>query len=88
MTDFFNIEFVSGWDKHFSKLDKSEKYKIWKKINQLSHLESTRHLKHGIPYFTIEIGQYRVCFREESNTRFVLFAGNHKQYEKWIKKQS
>ncbi len=81
------IKYVDGWDRFFLKLDNSEKGKILKKIEQLSTLKTARHLKHGVPNFVIESGQFRVCFREESKTRFVLFAGNHKQYEKWLKNQ-
>jgi len=83
----FKIKYIGGWDRFFSKLDNSEKEKILKKTGQLSNLKSARHLKHGVPNFVVESGQYRICFREESKTRFVLFAGNHKQYEKWLKSQ-
>ncbi|MCX6802488.1 MAG: hypothetical protein NT067_05265 [Candidatus Diapherotrites archaeon] len=83
----FELEFEEAWDKHFAKLDKTEQERIWKKIQQLKALEKARHLKHGLPFFVLETGQYRVCFSEENKTRTILFAGNHKQYEKWLKQQ-
>ena len=84
----FELDYADDWDFYFRKPDKSEREKTWKKIQQLKHLPSTRHLKHGLPYFVVETGQYRICFEEIGNIRRIMFAGNHKQYEKWIKKQN
>jgi len=56
-----------------------------KKIQQLKTLAKARHLKKGLPYFVVETGQYRICFKEEGNLRTIHFAGNHKQYQKWYK---
>lgn len=83
----YQIKFVEGWDKYFSKLDNSEKERIWKKIMQLKTLQKIRHLKHGLPFFVLESGQYRVAFEEKQKIREIMFAGNHKQYEKWYKDQ-
>lgn len=83
----FEINFAEGWDKYFSKLDNSQKGIIWKKIQQLKTLPEARHLKHGLPFFVIESGQYRICFEEKGKTRIVAFAGTHKQYEDWYKRQ-
>jgi len=44
-------------------------------------------MMHGLPNFVIETGQYRICFRKKENIIFIIFAGNHKQYEKWFKTQ-
>ena len=55
------------------------------KIEQLKTLLKARHLKQGIPIFVVESGQYRICFREKGKAREILFAGNHKQYQKWYK---
>ncbi|MFH0986802.1 MAG: hypothetical protein V1911_02000, partial [Candidatus Micrarchaeota archaeon] len=79
----FKIKFADGWDKYYLKLDKTEKMKIWKKIEQLKTQHKTRHLRHGLPFFIFETGQYRICFEEEKDARIVAFAGSHKQYEKW-----
>lgn len=83
----FELDFADGWDIHFSKLDNSERERIWKKIQQLKFLAKVRHLKKGLPFFVVETGQYRVCFEQKQKTRMVVFAGNHKQYEEWYKKQ-
>lgn len=83
----FELSFAEEWDEYFKKLDKPEKQKIWAKIQQLKTLQSARHLRHGLPFFVVESGQYRICFEEKNNSRIIMFAGTHKQYEKWLKKQ-
>ncbi|MGI6589945.1 MAG: hypothetical protein ACOX1V_04785 [Candidatus Iainarchaeum sp.] len=82
----FKLECADGWDIHFSKLDKSVQERIWKRILKLKVLSTSRHLKHGVPFFVLETGQYRICYEESSsNLRTIMFAGTHKQYEKWYK---
>jgi len=79
----YEITYSEGWDDYFKKMNQDLQTKIWKKIQQLKELEGIRHLKKGLPYFVVEIGQNRICFKEENNVRRIDFAGNHKQYEKW-----
>jgi len=81
----FELVFAQGWDCYFYKMDKSVQKPIMKKIQQLKFLGKTRHLEHGLPFFVVEAGQYRICFEEWSNKRVIVFAGSHKQYEKWYK---
>ena len=84
----FELRYADGWDRHFSKFDNSVKQRIWKKIRQIKTLTNPRHLKHGEPFFVEEAGQYRICFEETGPAaRRIIFAGNHKQYEKWLKSQ-
>lgn len=83
----FELSFDQDWDRYFSKFDSSVKKKLWKKIQQIKLLKNPRHLKHGEPFFVEEAGQYRICFEQTSpKKRMIIFAGNHKQYEKWYKK--
>lgn len=86
MIFLFELGFADDWDIHYSKMDSTEKQRIWKKIQQLKTLAKARHLKKGAPIFVVESGQYRICFREKGKTREILFAGNHKKYQKWYKK--
>lgn len=81
----FEIVLGEGWDEYFLKLDNSQQERIWKRIQKLKDLPSTRHLKHGLPFFVLETGQYRICYEEYSNIRKIRFAGTHKQYENWYK---
>lgn len=83
----FKIDYIDGWDKFFSKFDNSIKIRLNKKIGQIAYLERTRHLQHGLPWAVVDSGQYRICYREVRDTRFIIFAGNHKQYERWLEEQ-
>ena len=83
----YQLAFDEGWDEHYNKLDKNHKEKIWKKIEQLECLQKARHMKHGLPFFVVEAGQYRICYEQEETKRIIRFAGSHKQYEKWYKDQ-
>jgi hypothetical protein len=57
--------------------------RIAKKLEALKADREFRHMRFGLPYFVLEINQYRVCFYERECTRTLLFVGNHKEYEKW-----
>ncbi len=87
MTPLFQLAYADGWDKHFAKFDKPAQDRIRKKITRLKTLENARHLKHGLPVFVVETGQYRICFGQEGSVRTVLFAGAHKHYEEWLRQQ-
>jgi mRNA-degrading endonuclease RelE of RelBE toxin-antitoxin system len=67
------------------KLESHIKTRIIKKLKLLKEEREFRHLRFGLPYFVLEIGQYRICFTEddEKKTRTLIFVGNHKEYEKW-----
>ncbi|MFH0714543.1 MAG: hypothetical protein V1847_02590 [Candidatus Diapherotrites archaeon] len=81
----YALEYADDWDQYFVKLDKAEQERIWKKIQQLKTISRARHLRHGTPLFVVEAGQYRICFGQFGKVRKIAFAGNHKQYEKWLK---
>ncbi len=87
MIALFRLDYADGWDRFFAKMDKSQQARIWKKIQSLKTRPSARHLKKGVPFFVLETGQYRICFEEKGKARIVMFAGTHKQYEKWLSKQ-
>ncbi len=81
----FEVVLLEGWNASFDKLDATQQRQIWKKIEQLKSLENARHLKHGLPYFVVETGQYRIAFEQNANKRGVHFTGTHKQYEQWLR---
>ena len=81
----FVIDFFPGWDGHFNKMDASTRSKIGKKIEQLPEILHARHLKHGFPFFVVEVGQCRIVFKQENNIRTIYFVGNHKQYERFYR---
>ncbi len=83
----FQLAYADGWDKYFNKFDKLAQERIRKKILQAGFLIGVRHLKHGLAYFILETGQYRVAYEEQGNIRIIHFAGAHKQYEEWLRQQ-
>ena len=83
----YAIKFHKGWDIYFSKLEVVMKKRVMKKILQLQYDISARHLKQGLPFYVVELGQYRLCFTtdKKTGTKTLFFVGNHKEYEKWLK---
>ncbi len=85
----YSLEYRDGWDRHYSKMDKSVQLIIWKKIQQQKNETGMRHMRHGVDFYVVEAGQYRIALKvhEEKQMKEICFAGNHKQYEKWYKEQ-
>ena len=66
-------------------MDNQVRLQIAKKLLELREDNKLfRHL-HGLPYFVLEAGQYRVTFVEDNSNmvRTIVFIGDHKEYEKW-----
>jgi mRNA-degrading endonuclease RelE of RelBE toxin-antitoxin system len=80
----WEITFDEDWEKYWEQLPREQHQRITKKLLELKEEKKFRHLKLGKPHFVIEIGQYRVCFTEDGNTRRLMFVGDHKEYEKWL----
>lgn len=83
----YQISFKIGWDEHYRNLSPDIRSRVVKKIQQLENLESIRHLQLGLPFFVVQVGQFRICFEQKENIRTIVFVGNHKQYEKWYSEQ-
>jgi mRNA-degrading endonuclease RelE of RelBE toxin-antitoxin system len=81
----FEVVLDTEAEEQFNLLDKTQKERFGKKISKLQELIKTRHLKHGLPFFVVEVGQYRICFEQQQNLRKIRFVGTHKQYEDWYK---
>jgi hypothetical protein len=85
----YTVLLESEAQEKFISLDKSIQIKIAKKLLQMERADfSSRHLKHGTPYFVEEIGQHRIAYIQDDKLmqRQVMFIGDHKEYEKWFKK--
>ncbi|MDD3083933.1 MAG: hypothetical protein PHP82_02845 [Candidatus ainarchaeum sp.] len=82
----FEVKFKDDWDKHFSIFNKETRNKIKKKIIQMEQPLQARGLKQN-KFLVEEVGQYRIAFYQNKNVKEIPFVGNHKQYEKWYKKQ-
>jgi len=82
----FKISYHSDFSKYWKKIPKSQHKKITNKMQELKYRIDFRHMKQKSKFFVLEIGSFRVCFKQEKNTRILFFIGNHKDYEKWYKK--
>jgi len=62
------------------------KIRALKKLEKIKDGLPGRHLEHGVPIFTEEIGQYRICYTEDdlNKIRKIYFVGKHKHYDKWL----
>lgn len=83
----YEIEYHDNWDKYFVDLHPEIQKRIWKKIKQIKDGLKARHLGYGLPFFVEEVGQHRICYTEDegNKTRRIYFAGDHKDYDKWLK---
>ncbi len=79
----FQIDFAEEWYKYWKKVPKNLNTLLLNRLKNLKEERTFRHLKLGLPYFVMEIDQYRVCFIEENQLRTLVFIGDHKEYEKW-----
>ena len=72
----------------FFALDQAVKEEVRKKLKQIERDDKrSRHLRHGLPAFVEECGQYRIGFVlcERLKQKRVVFIGKHKEYETWCR---
>lgn len=83
----YRLTFDENWNEYFDDLPPDVQIRVLKKLEQIKNGLPGRHLEHGVPILVEEIGQYRICYGEDKNnlTRKIYFAGNHKDYAKWLK---
>jgi len=83
----YKLEYIDGWDSHFHNLHPEVQKRIWKKIQQIKNGLKGRHLGYGLPFFVEEVGQNRICYISDDKNmiRSIHFAGDHKDYESWLK---
>lgn len=86
----YKIEFESDVEESYTALDKSMRYQIDKKLSKMERDDLvSRHLRHGLPIFVEEVGQYRIAFkvREDLKQKRIVFIGDHKAYDRWYTTQ-
>jgi len=65
------------------KIDALIRERIIKRIARMRDEPAGRHLKYGLDFFVIVVGQYRIVYTCEGKQKTIYFVGNHKEYEKW-----
>lgn len=81
----YQISFSTLAEVQFLKLDKSIKERISKRIQHMTIEPTGRHLHHGLGFFVIGLGQYRIVYKVKNTIKVIFFVGNHKEYEKWFR---
>jgi hypothetical protein len=61
------------------------KERVVKKIKKLLEEGHSRHLGHGLDFFTVNFGGYRMTFKKSEKEKMLrfYFVGTHKEYEKF-----
>ena len=65
------------------RMDASIRERIIKRIAHMRDEPEGRHMKYGLNFFVIVVGQYRIVYTREGKRKTIYFVGNHKEYEKW-----
>ncbi len=84
----FSVILTPEASEQLSRIDRSMRGQLGKKLTQMEREDlMSRHMKLGLPYNVVEVGQYRICFRIniQNKIKWVYFIGDHKEYEKWVK---
>jgi hypothetical protein len=70
-------------------MDNATQEQIWKKIQKQKNETPARHMRFGLEFYVLQIGQNRIALKtnEKEKIKTIWFVGNHKQYEKWYKEQ-
>ncbi len=68
-------------------LDRSVRGRILNRIARMKIEPAGRHLRHGLPYFVTEVGQYRIAYEvdETEKKKIIQFVGDHKEYAEWYR---
>ena len=81
----YSVGFHEDAKKRLLALDLSIREKLLKRIARMQEERTGRHLRHGVTFFVIEVGQYRIAYYcdEKKKEKVIHFVGDHKEYRKW-----
>ncbi|MEM3556174.1 MAG: hypothetical protein QXF56_05630 [Candidatus Micrarchaeia archaeon] len=65
------------------RMDASVRERLIKRIARMREEPPGRHMKHGLDFFVIDVGQYRIVYTCKGSCKTVYFVGTHKEYERW-----
>jgi len=80
----YEIRFHPKWEEYLCKIkDREIEKRIFKLILRHERGDvSCRHIRFGKDYFVEEIGQYRLTFFKNGQSKVFCFVGKHKEYER------
>lgn len=81
------VKILETAEKELEKIANPLNKQFGKHIEKISSKETSRHLKHGLPYFTENVTkQARIIYYIEKETIHVMHCfATHKEYERWYK---
>ncbi|PIO02980.1 hypothetical protein COX85_02050 [Candidatus Micrarchaeota archaeon CG_4_10_14_0_2_um_filter_55_9] len=81
------VRILETAEKELEKIANPLNKRFGKHIEKITSKETSRHLKHGLPYFTENVTkQARIIYCVENETVYVLHCfATHKEYERWFK---
>ena len=84
----YKVEFDEDWKTYFKTIPLDIQRRFKKRLDKYESFPSFafRHEKYGIEYFVDEIGQYRVLFTSDENSKIrrFYFIGDHKEYDRFL----
>lgn len=84
----YTLEFENSWRDYFRNVPPDIQIRFKKRLQKYETFPdfAFRHEGRSVDYFVDEIGQYRVLFTSDENTktRIFYFIGDHKEYEKFL----
>lgn len=81
------IRILETAEKELEKIPNPLNKQFGKHIEKIVSKETSRHLKHGLPYFTENVTkQARIIYYIEEEIIYVMHCfATHKEYERWYK---
>ncbi|MFH1240416.1 MAG: hypothetical protein V1672_04310 [Candidatus Diapherotrites archaeon] len=81
------VKILETAEKELEKIVNPLNKQFGKHIEKIASNETSRHLKHGLQYFTENVTkQARIVYYFEEKTIYVMHCfKNHKEYERWYK---
>ena len=81
------IKILETAEKELEKIVNPLNKQFGKHIEKIASKETSRHLKHGLQYFTENVTkQARIIYSIDEKTIYVMHCfKNHKEYERWYK---
>ena len=79
------IKILETAEKELEKIVNPLNKQFGKHIEKIASKETSRHLKHGLQYFTENVTkQARIIYSIDEKTIYVMHCfKNHKEYERW-----
>lgn len=68
-----------------AKMDASVRSPILKRMKRMPREPPGRHLQYGLPFFIIDVGQYRIAYSCVNDLKRVYLIGDHKDYQRWLR---